>query len=396
MYSTSLFLPQPINIYTFVRYFVNGDHEDIGLIEDINLDSHSVTIRRFMTWLQVSTVLGEHLMHDVTFWTNNSERNPIYLCDSDLFVTQSLHSINGIAFVFQYDDPVVAKISGLGNTYVVSSVFNSFKKSIIHGPSFRPFPCTYCNPSFVSCFPSLLFRQLLGIKQRVRCLMNTRSMAARCIQSCVINNIDPLTWYYIQVLLGVPVLRRSSVQKQYFVCQDEFVLEKYRSEEFIIEHTLPEHLFAAQKLFGSAVGIGTRQVIRCSLKRRGIAARQVSYQQIRYDNEFNIIPFEMDTEVIEVCRRGIQLKYVARELDLHVTVRYRKMIGRHTIETHFQVRSMLNSQLGILSDAYPLHVDTSVFGAAVREVSLMTQLVTLSNNTVFHINDVIREIDRLI
>jgi hypothetical protein len=58
-----------------------------------------------------------------------------------------------------------------------------------------------------------------------------RSMAARCIQSCVINNIDPLTWYYIQVLLGVPALRRSSVQKQYFVCQDEFVLEKYRSEE---------------------------------------------------------------------------------------------------------------------------------------------------------------------
>jgi hypothetical protein len=104
----------------------------------------------------------------------------------------------------------------------------------------------------------------------------------------------------------------------------------------------------------------------------------------------------MDTEVIEVCRRGIELKYVARELDLHVTVHYRKMIGRHNIETHFQVRSMLNSQLGILSDAYPLHVDTSVFGAAVREVSLMTQLVTLSNNTVFHLNDVMREIDRLI
>jgi hypothetical protein len=219
-----------------------------------------------MTWMQVSTVLGEHLMHDVTFWPNNSERNPINLCNSDLFVTQSLHSIRGIA-----------KISGLANTYIVSSMFNSFEKSIIHGPSFRPFPCTYFNSSFVSCFPSLLFRQLLGIKQRIHSLMNTQSMAARCIQSCVINNIDPLTWYYIQVMLRVPALHRSSVQKQYFVCQDEFVLEIYHSEKFIIELTLPEHLFAAQKLFGSAVGIGTRQVMRCSLKCRGIGVRQVSY-----------------------------------------------------------------------------------------------------------------------
>jgi len=45
------------------------------------------------------------------------------------------------------------------------------------------------------------------------------------------------------------------------VSNDEFVLEKSRSEEFMVELTLPEHLSAAQKLFGTAVGIGTRQVM---------------------------------------------------------------------------------------------------------------------------------------
>jgi hypothetical protein len=105
------------------------------------------------------------------------------------------------------------------------------------------------------------------------------------------------------------------------VSNDEFVLEKSRSEEFMVELTLPEHLSAAQKLFGTAVGIGTRQVMRCALKRRIPASRGVSYEQMRYDNDFNIIPFEVGTEQVEVCQRGIKLKYVAQQMDLFVTVR---------------------------------------------------------------------------
>lgn len=136
--------------------------------------------------------------------------------------------------------------------------------------------------------------------------------------------------------------------------------------------------------------------MRCSLKRHGLAAREVSYQQMRFDNDFNIIPFEVAMDLIEVCRRGIELKYVTRHMDLFVTVRYRKMIGRTNVEPHLQARNMINASHGIVNDAYPLHVDTAVFGSVIKKVSLMTQCITLTNNTIFHLNDVIREIDRLI
>ncbi|MFN9982157.1 MAG: hypothetical protein ACK53Y_19680, partial [bacterium] len=83
-------------------------------------------------------------------------------------------------------------------------------------------------------------------------------------------------------------------------------------------------------------------------------------------------------------------------MDLFVTVRYRKMIGRTNVEPHLQARNMINASHGIVNDAYPLHVDTAVFGSAIKKVSLMTKYITLTNNTIFHLNDVICEIDRLI
>lgn len=219
MAGISLFIPNPENIYisrnTVVRYCTTAGTEDIGLIADIFPDSHSVLIWQFMTWMQVSTLLGEHLMHNVTFWPKDFEHYPIYLCDSDIYVTHSIDSITRIAFVFHNNDQVVTKLSGLVNKYLVSSIFNSSEKSIIHGPSLSPFPCTYFNGSLVSCFPSILFHELLGIKQKVHVVMNTWSMGARCIQYCIINNVDPLTWYYIQGILRVAASQRNSVQKQY-------------------------------------------------------------------------------------------------------------------------------------------------------------------------------------
>ncbi len=102
------------------------------------------------------------------------------------------------------------KLPGLANTYVVSSLY-AYKIII-----YFPLTCTYFNGSLVSCFLSILFCQLLGITQKLHVLMNTRSMGARCIQSCVINNIDPLIWYYIQGILLVPASIRDPVQKQYY------------------------------------------------------------------------------------------------------------------------------------------------------------------------------------
>jgi len=72
------------------------------------------------------------------------------------------------------------------------------------------------------------------------------------------------------------------------------------------------------------------------------------------------------------------------------------MIGRSSIKPHLQARNIINPQHGIVNDAYPLHADTAVFGSAIRKVSLMTQLVTLKDNTILHLNDVIQELDRLL
>jgi hypothetical protein len=61
--------------------------------------------------------------------------------------------------------------------------------------------------------------------------------------------------------------------------------------------------------------------MRCTLKCRAPASREVSHEQMRYDNDFNIIPFEVGTEQVEVCQRGIELKYVAQQMVLFVTMR---------------------------------------------------------------------------
>jgi hypothetical protein len=48
----------------------------------------------------------------------------------------------------------------------------------------------------------------------------------------------------------------------------------------------------AQKVFGSAVGVGTCKMLNCSLKHRGASAQKTDHHQMSYTDSMNIVPFE--------------------------------------------------------------------------------------------------------
>ncbi len=209
----------------------------------------------------MSTLVGDRIIPNISCWPLNIQNNPLFLCDTDVTADVSIQRVRGLAFVFYFDDPFVQHIQGMANTYLVSSFFNSIELSISHIRSFLSFPSLYVENSLPSCLPSILFWQLLGVKQKIQQLLNTRSLSARCNLSCNINNIDPLTWHYISSNLPVHLQARRVVIKKTSVCRDEFVVDKSRAVQFSIELTLPAHLPMAQNVFGSAVGlVGTHNI----------------------------------------------------------------------------------------------------------------------------------------
>jgi hypothetical protein len=229
----SQFVPAPANIYitrnTFVRFIGNNGEEDIGLIVDINLENKTVSVRCFLTWIQLSGLLGDHMVQNFSFWPTNSPVNPLYLCDTDVMVMISVHRLRGLAFVFYADDPIVRQIHGMANTFVVSSVFNSAEMSIVHMRSFFSYPSLYPENRLLTCFPSMIFSQVLRIKQKLHHLLSSRSKTAKCFQSCIVSNIDPLTWEYICSLLPAHYNSWNVVVKKCYINKDEFMVEKFRS-----------------------------------------------------------------------------------------------------------------------------------------------------------------------
>jgi hypothetical protein len=89
--------------------------------------------------------------------------------------------------------------------------------------------------------------------------------------------------------------------------------------------TFPFHLEVAQKLFGAAVGLGTRKILRCSLKQRGVRATAVTYDRISYTDTLNVIPFDLEHAGEDMTRRGLELKYIPSSMELHINVRYSKL-----------------------------------------------------------------------
>lgn len=339
----SLFIPDPVNIYItknmFVRYHSTGGiNKDVGLIVNISQEHNVVTVRRFMSWMQLLTFVGDAMIPNISFWPLNSQTNPLYLCDSDILVNIHINQVKGLAFVFHVDDSVVTRIHGMAHTYIVSSCFSSAELTVTHIRSFISFPSLCVENRLLSCFPSIIFRQLLGVKQRMQHLLNTRSMSEKCTLSCSVSDIDPLTWYYITSNLPTVYHYRNVVQKKTCLSRDAFVVEKYRAMQVTVDLSLPVHLSMAQKVFGFSVGLGTRNVLRCSLKRRGASARETVHHQMNFADTMNIIPF--DDAAYESVRQGLELKYTPSKMELLIIVRYRILTGRGSIEPHLISRNI--------------------------------------------------------
>jgi hypothetical protein len=396
----SLFIPEPVNIYitqnTFITYAGSYNSEQVGIIESIDVETSTVSVRRFLCWTELLTKLGDGWNGNISFWPIDPNTPVTYLCDTNYYERITTSAIKGIAFVFYYTDYILDQLQGLANVYSVTSTFNSNTCTISHIKNFCPFPSSYINSQLLSCYPSTLLRQILNIKEMIQRMMNTRSMSSRCSQSTVIHNINPLTWYYMLRVMGTSCRYQNVVIKRSYVKNDEFVLEKKRVPQAIVFLTFPLHLQMAQKVFGSGTGLGTRNVMSCSLRRRGLDAREVVYNQMNYTDTVNVIPFENENNTIESTRRGMELKYLSSEMELTVTVKYRKLHGRENLEDHFRDRNVVPNNNVLMDDSYPLHATTTVFGSRISSINLATQQALLNNGRSVSINEVCVEIDRML
>ena len=124
----SLFIPHPVNIYiavnTFIKYIHEGA-ESIGLIQSINTDHRVVTLRRFMSWVELLDYVGDDVFANISVWPDYVRSYPLYLCDTDVTMAIPVECIQGIAFVFYINDPILDAIQGMENTYQVTSQFAS-------------------------------------------------------------------------------------------------------------------------------------------------------------------------------------------------------------------------------------------------------------------------------
>jgi hypothetical protein len=72
MVVVSLFIPNPVNISitqnTFIKYAGSLSHEEVGLIQSIDVHSSTVTVRRFLGWAQLLATIGTAMIENITFW----------------------------------------------------------------------------------------------------------------------------------------------------------------------------------------------------------------------------------------------------------------------------------------------------------------------------------------
>jgi hypothetical protein len=265
----------------FVRYTSHQAAEGIGLIVGINANQRIVSLRCFMSWVQLCQHVGHDILDNlgISFWPMDHFVNPPFLCDTDAVIAIPVESIQGPAFVFHVSDPILDLVQGMKDTYQVSSVYSTSETSISHHKSFFSFPSLCLNNLLPTCFPSALLKELLIIKQKVQCILNTRSMNGKCSQITHINNINYLTWMYMIHDLPCDLTMKNVIVKRYFFRGDESVLRKERVVEQAFELTLPAHLFYAQRLFGTAAGVGTRSSHNCRLKQKHLSARAEDHPQ---------------------------------------------------------------------------------------------------------------------
>jgi hypothetical protein len=182
--------------------------------------------------------------------------------------------------VFHDISPMLCQITCMRNSYHVASCVWFTQSHITHGTAFRPFLSERLPSLLISCFPSMIFSQLLCLKQELQ-----------------------------QQLL--PVADVSLLMSTF-----------KKVTESLSSHSGWErsHLSYVQGLFGLSFRIGVGFTVSCRLPRRETSIKGL--QQISPSATLNIISFEDNCRA--VVRRGVYYKYRPQSKLLTITVCYKR------------------------------------------------------------------------
>jgi len=171
-----LYLPE-LWIYltpnTFIRYrgVVEGE-EKVGMILSVNPEQCQLRIQQFLTWSDIVQWYVD--LPSISCWPTVSCWTPRYLCDTDVVLNLAADLVVGLAFVFYDMDEWLSQLVGVTNTYCMSSHFSAENNMVIHQCTFKPFLSSQFSDILPSCFPSMLFNQILSIKDTIHRAVNTR------------------------------------------------------------------------------------------------------------------------------------------------------------------------------------------------------------------------------
>jgi hypothetical protein len=364
----SLFIPYPVNFHvttnTFVRYQDGNGGTNVGMITLLIPQQQMLRIRQFLSWGDLLQILGAGAdnIADVSFWPRrNSAKPPSYLCDSSIVVDVPVCQVCGLAFVFYEKDDIVRQLEGMKHTYCVSSYFDSDSLTIKHQRSFSSFPSTF-HAVLPTCFPSMIFEQMLKIKYKMQLALNTRSGKTRKIVTFQVENINQVTWENITADLPVALLKSERIINFFFIEKGDLIVQKKKVSALSFELKNPDHMQFAQKLFGKYVGLGVRILMHCPIGRRKAAE---NIHEISIGDSLNVVPFEK--RAMEVIQRGITLKYLPSASVLSVTIRFRHVHQQNDVRHHLRVRGVIMidddySNTSIEGNSWPLHSDTILSG----------------------------------
>lgn len=389
----SVCLPPPssvtVSINTFIRFELRPEEgEKVGVVEGITTSASQLAVRRFLSIDEIREFLppGNSVLDEITLWPSNTSSPPFYLCDSDLRVDVGFSSVRGYAFVFFDTDSVVDQLCGMGNTYLVTSLFLLSSMTVRHGRTFNSFP-SECYPHLLqTCHASNLWYKLLLLKRKIQERMNTRGMSNRNRQVVLFENFDLNAWQYILKLCPVDVASALVVVKGVYMKADECNIEKHREYQHSFALTLPNHLPYAKLLLGSSVGVGIRCILHCKIGKQQHALTRHAIQDWE---QVNFIPFEEDSE--ELTRRGFEFKYIPRRMLLTVTIRYRMLKTAEEVRNAFATR--LPTENNIIDNTWPLHYATTVFGSHVASINLSNRMVILTNGEHHSVQECIQNLE---
>jgi hypothetical protein len=132
--------------------------DKVGLVVGLNADNRVLRIRHFVSWTDIVAWVGmNNIPEGVSFIPTDGEWPPFHLCDTDIFSVISASAVVGLAFVFFSEDQILENISGMVNTYCVTSCVWMDSNVISHQRTFESFPSTRYPGLLSSCFRPCYF-----------------------------------------------------------------------------------------------------------------------------------------------------------------------------------------------------------------------------------------------